>query len=554
MLVFSMLVISQLNWGASHASAQAAASVVEIRWFIGLGGGMDPAQVVIEQQVADDFNASHPGIHLSLETVDNATSKNVLRAEIANGNAPDLVGPVGWSGANSFHGQWLDLASRITSTGFNTSIFAPGLVEVYNTDEGQIGLPFAEYPSALYSNPELFTAAGLNPPPAHYGDLYEMPDHSMVVWSWDTLTQMAKLLTLDSTGKNATQTGFDKAQIIQYGFSFGWEGHPNYWGSYWKAGSILNGSAGSYTALVPAAWKTTWQWVYEGMWGAQPYIPNGPVANSPDFGSFNVFNSGKIAMLDNPSWYLCCMSDLVGSGKTFQFGAMPSYGGSVAGRVDADTFRILKTAPHPDEAFTLLTYLVTTGVDKLIIGTSGQAPAYGGAVSAITAKQAAWKTTQAASFPFVTSDSWNVMLAGLNYPDDPSAEGFMPNQIESWARLQSFGDLLNYTEGLDLAAEETTLEADLTSIFNSSYLLISGNAGVSGVTLSYYDDTDKTATSISDGTYAFPVSSGWSGTVTPSKAGAVFSPAHRTYTYVLTDKTGQNYTASYPIYLPLVIR
>lgn len=86
---------------------------------------------------------------------------------------------------------------------------------------------------------------------------------------------------------------------------------------------------------------------------------------------------------------------------------------------------------------------------------------------------------------------------------------------------------------------------------------IAGNAGVAGATLTYVDGTLKTAAGDGTGAYAIRVPSGWSGTVRPSKTDYFFSPASRTYTNVLTDQTGQDYTAI-PItgrnYLPLVIR
>jgi hypothetical protein len=70
---------------------------------------------------------------------------------------------------------------------------------------------------------------------------------------------------------------------------------------------------------------------------------------------------------------------------------------------------------------------------------------------------------------------------------------------------------------------------------------ISGNAGLPGVTLSYFDTNTKTATTDSSGDYSLSVSYRWSGTVTPSLTGHVFSPASITYTNVLADKTNQNY-------------
>jgi hypothetical protein len=74
--------------------------------------------------------------------------------------------------------------------------------------------------------------------------------------------------------------------------------------------------------------------------------------------------------------------------------------------------------------------------------------------------------------------------------------------------------------------------------------MISGNAGTGGVTLSYTDGNLKTATSELDGSYSFMVSYNWSGSVIPSKPGFTFTPADCTYTDVLEDQTGQNYTAT----------
>ncbi|MCX6582099.1 MAG: fibronectin type III domain-containing protein [Candidatus Aminicenantes bacterium] len=72
---------------------------------------------------------------------------------------------------------------------------------------------------------------------------------------------------------------------------------------------------------------------------------------------------------------------------------------------------------------------------------------------------------------------------------------------------------------------------------------ISGNAGVAGATLSYTDGTPKTASADGSGNYSFTVSYNWSGTVTPSLTGYIFTPTDRTYTNVLSNQTGQDYSA-----------
>jgi hypothetical protein len=71
--------------------------------------------------------------------------------------------------------------------------------------------------------------------------------------------------------------------------------------------------------------------------------------------------------------------------------------------------------------------------------------------------------------------------------------------------------------------------------------LISGNAGTASATLKY---TGGTATADGSGNYSIRVPFGWTGTVTPSKVSHVFSPASRQYANVLSDLSGQNYSAT----------
>jgi multiple sugar transport system substrate-binding protein len=140
-----------------------------------------------------------------------------------------------------------------------------------------------------------------------------------------------------------------------------------------------------------------------------------------------------------------------------------SLDGKVAGRIDADTFRIWKGTPHPAEAFTVLAYLVDSGIQKLVVGSPTAEPAYG-AIPSIHDLLQPWLSTKKAAYPFVKN--WDVLLAGLNYPDIPSAEGFQPNMKASWDRTGTFTSLLQTTGGLDLEAQEAMLEKELTAIYN----------------------------------------------------------------------------------------
>jgi hypothetical protein len=80
---------------------------------------------------------------------------------------------------------------------------------------------------------------------------------------------------------------------------------------------------------------------------------------------------------------------------------------------------------------------------------------------------------------------------------------------------------------------------------------ISGNAGVAGAVLAYNDGGPKTVVADGGGNYAFPVSSGWSGTVTVSLPHYFFTPTSRTYVAVVTDQPAQDYAAHpYVVFKP----
>jgi multiple sugar transport system substrate-binding protein len=410
-----------------------------------LGTGTDPEQEETQKKVVEDFNKSQDKIELVLEVVPYDSERDTLSTQIASGQGPDIVGPVGWSGSNAFYGQWLDMAPYIKETNFDTSVFDPALVKFYQTEEGQVGLPFAVFPAAVFYQTEAFDEAGLNYPPTAYGEKYVWPDGTEEEWSWETLAKVAKKLTVDANGVAADEEGFDRDKAVQYGYAPQWQ-HPNHMGAFFGAG--LPDEDGK----VPEAWKDAWNFIYDGMWGEEPFIPTGPVSGSAEFGTDNNFNSGKVAMAVTHMWYTCCLGD---AGQEWDLAVLPTYKGKVNGLVDADTFRIWKGTKHPKEAFEVVSYLYTTAVPAL-------APTYG-AMPALTTEVDGFFAAKSEEYPFVKN--WDAIEAGLVYPDVPSAEGYMPNWNEAWNRIDTFGNLMKNEGKLDVDAEIVKLEADLKVIF-----------------------------------------------------------------------------------------
>jgi multiple sugar transport system substrate-binding protein len=441
MFAVSMLVATSMLLAACGSTTQtpatpttgAPAPKVQIRWLVGTGTDTEPIEAAIA-----DFNASQDRIELSL----------ALPTEGA-----DMVGPIGWAGSNLFQGQYLDLTGLIASSGFDTSIFNQGLLKLDQTEEGQMGLPFAIAPAAVYYVPAMFDAAGLNYPPAEFGKPYLMPDGSERPWDWNTLADVARLLTLDDEHRNATEEGFDRARIVQFGFVPQWEDIVTLAG-FWGDGMPGYYASSNLEVHIPVEAKQAWTWYYDGMWGAQPFIPTGAQANSAELGSGNTFNSGKVAMAVTHSWYTCCLIDFAAAGNEFQLAALPASpnDGRVYDHVQVDSFHIFKDSPHPNEALEVITYLITAGNLARDLD----------ALPAIEGQQAAFFEARSAQYPFVTS--WQPFMDGLADAHILPAGGYMPNFNDAWGRLMTFADNLQTTEGLDLAAEILALEEDLTVI------------------------------------------------------------------------------------------
>lgn len=423
---------------------------VEVRWFIGLGTGTDAEQVKVEQQLAEEFNKAHPNIRLIPEIVNYEAARDTLATEIASGNPPDIVGPVGVSGAEAFHGQWLDLAPLVEQDKYDLTQYDQAAVDFYKTGgEGQVGLPFALYPSMLYYQREMFDEAGLAYPPHEYGAKYKWPDGTEEEWTFETLNKLALKLTVDKNGKDATDPAFDPKNIVQYGYE------PQYQdlraaGSYFGADTFVG--ADGKTAQIPPQWADAWKWIYDGVWKDHTMM-NQSIRESAEYGNTNPFNSGKVAMALTHLWYTCCLTD---AGENWDMAAVPSYQGETTANLNADTFRILKASKNHDAAFEVLKFFLGDASQELL-------KLYGG-MPARKADQEAFFKELDGTFP--QNVDWQVAKDGVNFPDNPSFEGYMPNYNEAFDLTNTFLNKLYTAEGLDMDQEIAAFKAELQTVFD----------------------------------------------------------------------------------------
>lgn len=446
---------------SASASPSAATEAVTIRWFVGLDLGTQSAQIEAEKAFVANYNSTNKdGVTIKLEVVPTAAAADVLKNEMAAGNAPDIVGPVGVGDLNGFEGLFLDLASAIKNANIDLTAYDPALVKFLQLgDQGQIGLPYMIFPGYIWYDKDIFTKANLPNLPTKVGDQYQGQ-----TWDWNELGKVAAQLTVDKSGKKATDTGFDPKSIVRYGLDFQWNDLRRM-GSCFGPGSLLG--AGDQ-AQIPAAWADAAGWYYSGIWGKTPFIPSGLAESGALLGQGNAQASGNVAM--NVAWASSIPSiaaDAKSSKvKTWDIALMPSWKGNTTSPLYADTFTITRASKNPDAAFKAMVAIMA---DQSLL------KAYGGEPAKTADQQAyfdAFDSTLASIYPGIKV-SWSVLGEMQKYPAVPSFEANMPNFAQAQADYSALLARLSGTPGLDVIAEFTKLQAKLQQDFDAVKPLLS---------------------------------------------------------------------------------
>jgi multiple sugar transport system substrate-binding protein len=446
---------------ATNASTEAPTAVVTdvpgavtVRWFVGLGGGTQPNQITAERKFVADFNAANKDVQIKVDIVPNANAYDVLKTQLAAGNPPDIIGPVGVRGRNGFEGLFLDLNAEIAKAKYDTSIFDPTLVKFMTENGAQVGLPYAIFPGYLWYNKDSFSKAGLPPLPVKVGEQYQGKD-----WTFDTLSEIAAGLTLDKTGKKSTDAGFDAKNIVKYGLDFQWcDGRRV--ASLFGSGSFV--AADGVTAQIPAVWADGFNWYYNAVW-TKHIVPTAAASGSTLLGSGNTQSSGNVAMNFAWGWSISSIASKAETAKVklWDMAVVPSYKGVTTAPIDADTFTIAKGSKNPSQAFFAMTEIMKSK-DLL--------KAYGG-TPAVIADQAAsfteWEASLQPIFPGLKV-SWSVLGEMAKVPANPSHEANMPAFAQATNTYTAFYTKLQTTAGLDVTAELAKLQANLQKDFDGA--------------------------------------------------------------------------------------
>jgi multiple sugar transport system substrate-binding protein len=426
-----------------------------VRWFIGLGSGGKPEQVAAEQKFATDFNAKQKAIYLSVEIYDNSVAANQLQIQIAAGNPPDIIGPVGVEGLNIFRDNLLDLAPLIKSQNFDLTKFDPALADFFNMGKNgaTIGVPYATYPSFLYYNKKLFDEAKLPYPPTKVGEMYNGKP-----WDMAAVRELGMKLTVDKNGNDATSKDFDAANIVQWGFDMQWaDDRADSEATIFGASSVV--AADGKTAQITPQFTAGLKWFNDGVW-KDHFIPSYPQIQSDLLAKGNQFQSGNLAMADTHSWYMCCINPAAPAKASFSWGVAvtPAYNGVTTAKLHADTFSILNTSKNPTEAFTAVAALVKS--PELLTN-------YGAFPADPALQQAFFDTTQK-QYPNSKID-WTVPQAMLGYIDKPNHQAWMPDYQKARSALKAVYNKYRTTKDVDIDSTLSTLKTTLQGIFDDYY-------------------------------------------------------------------------------------
>jgi multiple sugar transport system substrate-binding protein len=168
---------------AKDTKAQNKGSAVTLTYAI-----WDAGQQPGLRKIADEFEATNPGIKIDIQVIAWGDYWTMLEAAGTGGSLPDVF----WMHSNEIYkyasnNMLLDLTSLIKKTSaFDIKKYPAGLVSIYNFKGKQYAIPKDFDTIGLWYNKTMFDAAGVKYPDA--------------TWTWDTFYDAAKKITNKSKG------------------------------------------------------------------------------------------------------------------------------------------------------------------------------------------------------------------------------------------------------------------------------------------------------------------------------------------------------------------
>ncbi|MCZ0936618.1 MAG: sugar ABC transporter substrate-binding protein [Gemmatimonadetes bacterium] len=285
-LVLAALVLAALGLAAAGCAPGESDTVLRVALWAG------GHELEIERQVADRYEALHPGVRVALESAPNGYEERLLTS-IAAGRPPDVY-LMDSPDIPTFveRGLALDLAPYEEALGFRPDSVFGQVADAFRRGASMFALPKDFTPMVLYANRGVLAAAGVE-------DLLPAAG-----WTWTDFRRAAETVVADTDGDGRTDVfGFDFPRNLYQWVPFVWS----------AGGDILapgGGGAAGYLDGPEAleAYRFLTALAEGGLTPGAQFVQQGDPAREARFAS------GGQAFLLSGHWTLPVFRDLVETG------------------------------------------------------------------------------------------------------------------------------------------------------------------------------------------------------------------------------------------------
>ena len=391
------------------------------------------------QQLATEFEKGHPGIKVKLTNDPSQQAMQGLQTKLAAGTAPDVMSIHGaYFVPFAAAGQLMDITGRAEGDEkLQLEDFYPGLIELCRVDGRLYSLPRYASVYALFYNKTLFDRAGVTYP-GKGGS-----------WTWTDFRNTAKALTKDTNGDKVTD---------QWGCAI------DFWGAriypwVWQNGGEVISADKKRSMLSSPETRGALQFLLD--LKMKDHVTPASVEDERR-GSRELFKMGRVAMYMSGPWDVQefeRMPDLVwevaplpeGTQKAWVLGGENYNNTSLlaasrpskqkASLLGTENYAISAKTKLPDEAWALLTFLLSPDVEKRTAEKTGKMP----------------PRRSVAEGPFLAEKvpyDRKVFVEAINY-------GRMPPNIPGWNEVvESLQRALDGIWGGKATVKEATAKAD----------------------------------------------------------------------------------------------
>lgn len=214
--------------GGAAAPAAPAAGAREIVWMVRTG----PVENKWETEVvAPAWAKEHPDVKLTILNIRQDDIAVKREAMIAAGEKLDVWSP-NWGGdgfaSDRSRGLLTDLTPLIERDKFDTSVFIPEVLKIYESEGKTWALPFLTTGSYLFYNMKLFDDAKIPYPTTDWDDKN---------WTWDAALDLAKKLTKNYDDPGTAIYGWNEGIWPNEAVTFMFNASP------WPADAFTSGFA-----------------------------------------------------------------------------------------------------------------------------------------------------------------------------------------------------------------------------------------------------------------------------------------------------------------------